>query len=385
MSADPALAEAMPAQEAILLVDDTQANLMALEAVLAPLGYRQVLAKSGEEALTHLLAEDFALVLMDVQMATLDGFQTAALIRQRERTRHVPIIFVTAIYQTPEYVRRGLAIGGVIDYIFKPFDPQILRDKVAAVVSLRVYREQLVNRERVATEERERRRAAEEASRIKDVFVAVLGHELRSPLSAIRMSAEEIRSASETKEWIQIAERIISASERMSRMIATVLDYTRGQLGGGIPVSPKPMDMGKVCRSVILELQSANPKREIVFDERGDSFGKWDSDRVAQVVSNLGTNALQHAPTGSVLILLDGTAPELVKLTVHNSGAAISQTAIKDLFEPFHRAETSKGLGLGLYIVREIVRAHQGTVSVHSTDAEGTTFTVEWPRWPTVT
>src|SRR5689334_16108698 len=154
----------------ILMVDDHPANLLALEATLEPLGETLVQARSGRQALVEIERHDFALVLLDVRMADLDGFETAALIRQHDRARETPIIFLSAIHTETHYARQGLSLGAV-DYIYKPFDPDLLRDKVRSFVAL--YRE------------RRARQSAESALQMKDLILGVLGHDLRSPVTAI--------------------------------------------------------------------------------------------------------------------------------------------------------------------------------------------------------
>src|SRR3954462_11317956 len=158
-----------------LLVDDRPENLIPLEAILKPLGARLVKAKSGEEALLHLLRETFAVILLDVQMPRLDGLQTAELIKQREQTRHVPIIFITALSREAAYVFKGYAQGAV-DYLLKPIDPEILRAKVRVFCDLWVRGERL------------HKQAAQ--SEMKDVFLASVAHEMRTPLAAAKAQAQ---------------------------------------------------------------------------------------------------------------------------------------------------------------------------------------------------
>jgi signal transduction histidine kinase len=356
---------------AILAVDDNESNLLALEAVLDPLGCRIVRAKSGAEALKRIVEHDFVLVVMDVHMPGLDGYQTTALIRQLERCRDIPIIFLTAVYHQPEHTHRGYALGAV-DYMTKPFDPEVLRGKVRALVSLYT---------RALRSERERN---EEAKRMKDLFLGAVGHDLRGPLNTILMVAcTMLRDDCGNAEHRSHATRIDRAGRRMQRIIEDILDLTRGQFAGGIPLSVQPTDLGAVCRGVVDECQLAAPERVLRLDVTGDVIGSWDTDRLGRVASNLVGNAVAHGGDGPVHVRLSDQG-EQVALEVHNRGAPIDPQVLPVLFEPFRRGDTShKGLGLGLYIVREIVRAHQGSVDVRSTAAEGTTFTVRLPKPPT--
>jgi two-component system sensor histidine kinase/response regulator len=347
---------------AILVVDDHPANQLAVEAVLEPLGYRVVGATSGEEALKRVAEQDFVLILMDVHMPGLDGYQTTALIRQFERARDIPIIFLTAVFNQPEHTYRGYALGAV-DFISKPFDPEVLRGKVRALVLLYM---------RGQRSERER---SQEVERIKDLFLGTVGHDLRSPLNAIILASQAMIHQGGAAHPLH-ARTIERAGKRMHRMIEDILDLTRGQFGR-MSLSPKATDLGDVSRAVVEELKLANPARVLQLEVTGEVGGYWDPHRLARVVSNLLVNALEHGGDGPVHAGVRD-AGERVLLEVHNGGTPIEPEAQRALFEPFRRGETggAGGLGLGLYIVREIVRAHQGTIDVRSTSAEGTTFTV---------
>jgi two-component system sensor histidine kinase/response regulator len=352
----------------ILIVDDDGPSRLAAEAVLTSLEYPIVTASSGAEALKRVAAQEFVMILMDVHMADLDGYQTTALLRQLERGKDVPVIFLTAVYNEPSHIRRGYALGAV-DYISKPFEPDILRAKVQALVSLYV---------RGRLQERER---AREMDRIKDIFLGAVGHDLRNPLSTIAMAAKLLVShdCSESSHR-SYAARVDRAATRMNQMIEDILDLTRKRFADGIPVAREPMDLGELCRSVLAELRVAHPKRELDLEVVGDLSGQWDPGRLARVVSNLVGNAVQHCEGSAVRVrALD--QGDRAALIVHNEGAPIPREFLPRLFEPFRRGETSaEGMGLGLYIVREIVRAHGGTVQVTSNVAEGTAFTVTLPR-----
>jgi signal transduction histidine kinase len=341
--------------------------LLAFEAVLGPLGYRIVGAGSGEEALERLPREDFVVILMDVHMPGLDGYQTTALIRQRPDSRDVPIIFVTAVYDQPEHTHRGYALGAV-DYITKPFDPEVLRWKVGALVKLYM---------RGLRAERERRR---DADRMKDLFLGAVGHDLRGPLNVIVMAAQLLREDNfENLAQRNYVERIERAGHRMQRMIDDILDLTLGQFAGGIPLTPQSMNLGDVSRTVVDEYRLVRPDRPIELDVSGDVRGYWDRGRIERVVSNLVDNAVKHGRERPVRVRVRDEGP-CVKMEVWNEGAPIEPEMQSKVFDPFRRGDDgTPGLGLGLYIVREIVRAHAGTVELRSTTQDGTTFTVGLP------
>lgn len=364
----------------ILLVDDNPANLLALQAVLEPLRQELIRARSGAEALEILNRQDCALVLMDVHMPALDGFQTVEAIRRRNELRHLPVMFLTAMFRDDKSAARGYALGAV-DFIMKPFVPEIIRAKVGAFVALYQHNEEIKRQELRIAEEVAARRAAEVANRTKEEFIAILGHDLRNPLYAITMTAEKHGRAPQALEPCREAsQRIGRSAQRISRLINDVLDLTRSRLGGGIPIERKPIDMAQLCRVPIEELRAIHPECQIAFQVDGDVLGAWDPDRVIQVIANLVGNAVKQGAAGGVRVALRGDG-DFVDLEVHNFGDPIPPSRMENLFEPFQRGEhRGEGLGLGLYIVSQIVSAHGGTITVESKEADGTTFTVRWPR-----
>ncbi len=226
----------------------------------------------------------------------------------------------------------------------------------------------------------------------REQLMAVVGHDLRNPLNAINASAFQLARAEDLEPAERRAvERIRKATARMGRMITDILDFARTRLGGGIPVARQPMDFAEVCQATLEELQASAPERTLVFEAKGDTRGNWDPDRVSQVLGNLVANALQHGQENTpVRITVHGAADEVV-LAVHNIGEPIAPELLPRIFDPFKSppADSTRGatgrrrsLGLGLYIVSQIVRAHGGGVEVRSNREEGTTFTVHWPRQP---
>jgi signal transduction histidine kinase len=217
-------------------------------------------------------------------------------------------------------------------------------------------------------------------------LVGIVSHDLRSPLSAILMSAALlVRRADLDEAQLRAVNRITSAGDRAERMIRDLLDFTQARIGGGIPVQRAPMDMHALAKTIVEELRTTHLEREIQLEQSGDGCGEWDSDRVAQVLTNLVRNAIQNgARETPVHVESCGVGDSLV-LKVHNHGAPISPETGAVLFEPMRRGgehlkKGHHGLGLGLFIVKQIVVAHRGAVDFHSSDAEGTTFTVSLPR-----
>ncbi len=358
-----------------LVVDDIEENLIALTALLQTENVEIHTARSGSEALDLLLRHDMALALLDVQMPEMDGFQLAELMRGSERTRHVPIIFVTAGMRDQVRMFRGYE-SGAVDFLYKPIDPQMLRGKADIFFQLHRQKQQL------ARELHERT----ETLRLNEMFIAVLGHDLRNPLHAMILSAHGLQRASNEDPVKQAASRIISSGNRMTGMIEDLLDLARGRLAGGIQIVREPADLAIVVGRVVRESLAARPGRAIELGQHGDFNGQWDSGRLAQVASNLITNALQYGePSAPVSVELDGTQPDSVDLVVANGGS-IPPELLPAIFDPFRgRSEPgrrSEGLGLGLYIVSQLVEAHEGRVGVTSSPAEGTRFTVWLPRRP---
>jgi len=231
-------------------------------------------------------------------------------------------------------------------------------------------------------------RFMQELDQSKEMFLAVLGHDLRTPLGAVIMSSQFILDTGELKEPnLTLMTRIVSSARRMNRMVGDLLDFTRGRLGAGVPIVRAEMDIGAVAHQAVEEMTAAHPESILEIDTSGELRGEWDAARISQVLTNLLGNAVQHGSAKApVSVTVEGDAKEVV-LRVHNSGPAIPSSDIPALFSPLKRlgpgkasARDSSSLGLGLYIAKQIVTAHGGTIDVESSDAAGTTFTVRLPR-----
>jgi len=222
----------------------------------------------------------------------------------------------------------------------------------------------------------------------REQFIGILGHDLRTPLSAIIMgSTLLVGSTTADARDTKIAARILNSSNRMNRMIADLLDLTRTRLGDGIPVTRVASDLALVCDQVLAELEVVHPECALLFHSTGTLFGDWDADRINQLLSNLMSNALQHGKKSCpVTLTADGSHEHYITLAVHNEGEPIPAKLLGTIFEPMVRQPTAggdrnvTGLGLGLYIAREVVLAHGGSIDVASDEAGGTRFTVQLPR-----
>jgi two-component system sensor histidine kinase/response regulator len=358
-----------------LLVDDLDENLVALSALLRADDVELLEAHSGAEALELLLLHDVALAFLDVQMPEMDGFELAELMRGSERTRHVPIIFVTAGARNQHRLFKGYELGAV-DFLYKPIEPYILKSKAAVFFQLYRQKQQLLFELQHRTE----------TLRLNEMFAAVLGHDLRNPLSAILTAAQLLALRSSDDLVQRTASRMLSSGKRMSRLIDDMLDLARARLAGGIPIKRESFDLGCLIERVVQEHQAAYPARQIEWRSEGDLVGEWDMERLAQVASNLIGNAFQHGREAEpVEVCVDGRQTDLVVFSVTNGGSIAADT-MPYIFDPFRRGQRdpgrTDGLGLGLYIAQQIVHAHQGQVDVTAPDSTHTRFRVSIPRRP---
>jgi two-component system sensor histidine kinase/response regulator len=350
----------------VLIVDDTAENLVALEALLRRDGVQPLCARSGAEALELLLVHDVAIALVDVQMPEMDGFELAELMRGAARTKHVPIIFITAGSRDPTRVFKGYEAGAV-DFLFKPIDPQILKAKIDVFLELADQRRQVTH-----------------ALRLQELFVAILGHDLRNPLGALVAGTELLAHQLPDDRHQRTLSRMTAAARRMTEMIEQLLDLTRARLGGGVGFvrTRKPVDVRELVQRTLDELRASHRDRELAFDAAGDCATCGDPERLLQLFSNVIANALSHgAAGGAVTARVAGGSRDIV-VEVSNPGA-IPAERLATLFEPFRRERghtRTSGLGLGLFISQQIALAHGGDIEVASTPAAGTIVTIRLPR-----
>jgi len=226
-------------------------------------------------------------------------------------------------------------------------------------------------------------RFAGQTDRFRDQFIGVLGHDLRTPLSAVTAGAALLAIPEDNPERrLRVASRIINSAQRMERLIADLLDLANARLGGSLPLKRQLTNLQQVCEEAIVEIGAAHPDTTLRSQMSGDLRGHWDADRLAQVVSNLLANAVQHGG-GTAITLTAQEQGDAVMLAVQNGGPPIPQHALPSIFEPLARGATegtSHSIGLGLFIARVIVTAHGGDIQVSSSTETGTTFTVRLPK-----
>jgi signal transduction histidine kinase len=393
----------------ILLVDDQPSNLEVLEAILNMPDWRLVRARSADEALLALLHQEFAAIVLDIRMPGTSGLELAEVIKQRKRTQHVPILFLTAHLVEERDVLRGYSTGAV-DYLTKPVRPEILRSKIAVFVELyrkrravtrgnqalereiseRQHIEEALRRVNQQLEDRvrERTEALELANRRKDEFLAALAHELRNPLAPIRAAAEFMRLRGSTEPSLEHARAVIDRQVgHMTRLIDDLLDVsriTRDQL----ILQTARVSLADVVATAV---ETSRP----IIEQRGHFLSvdlpveslslEADPARLSQVVSNLLTNAAKYTPPGGrISVKAHVTGAELI-VTVADTGIGISAEMLPRIFEMFMQVDkalgrATDGLGIGLTLARRIVEMHGGVITAASGGPGcGAEFTIRLP------
>jgi two-component system sensor histidine kinase/response regulator len=358
----------------VLLVDDYEDNLTVLELLLRSDGLELLKARSGREALEILLEHEIAVALIDVQMPEMDGFELAQLMRGIEKTRQIPILFITASAQSQQRLFNGYAVGAV-DFMFKPIEHHVLKSKVGVFVQLHRQRQQI----------EEQLQQQREMLRLNEMLCAAIAHDLRNPLQTIAGGAMLLMKQAANEEQVRAAARRVHAGcSRMTKLIADLLDFSNARLTGSLPMYPESVDLHESVKKVIAEHQMADASAEIDLRVKGDMKGTWDEGRICQLASNLVGNALTHGDRSApVSITLDGSKPDQIVLSFQNPGR-IPPSLLPNIFDPFKSAlekrTGSSGLGLGLYIVQQIVQTHGGSIRIEAKGADAVLVTVNIPR-----
>ena len=366
----------------ILIVDDLPEKLLVYKTILEDLGQNIMTARGGDEALKMVLSHEFAVILLDVNMPGIDGFETAALIRRRRRSARTPIIFLTA-FTDDHHVSQGYATGAV-DYLLTPVIPEVLRAKVRVFIELSQMRRQAAAR----AEERARRKAAEEADQRKDEFLGMLAHELRNPLGPLRNAVHLLQMndvpADRVTQLCDIVDRQVS---HMARLIDDLLDSTR-LARGQILLRKEKHDLARLVRQTANDYATVFEASGISLDINTPSAPVYihgDPTRIAQMLGNLLHNAHKFTnPGGSVSVILSQTE-EWAEISVRDTGIGIEKRMLPWIFDVFRQAEQGLdrkrgGLGLGLTLVKGLAGLHGGDVSANSAGkGHGATVTFRLP------
>jgi signal transduction histidine kinase len=404
----------------ILLVDDQPGRLLSYESILASLGQNLIHARSGLEALEKLMKDEFAVVLLDVSMPGMDGFETASLIHEHPRFERTPIIFVTGVHISELDRLKGYKLGAV-DYVSIPVVPEILRSKVAVLVELHLKRRELQSQnvrlqaektrelellneglkransdlERAVSamqlEMNERKRVEEalkEADRHKDEFLAMLAHELRNPLAPIRNAVEIMRRSAITDPQLVWSRDVIERQvKHLSRLVDDLLDVSR-ITRGNINLNREPVPVTMIVSRAIETIQPllTEQRHELVLELTDEGLEvEGDLTRLTQVLGNLLNNAAKYTDPGGRINLTLRRVEREIELSVRDTGIGIPPELLPRLFNLFTQVDAAAhrsqgGLGIGLALVRQLVEMHGGRVSAFSDGPnKGSEFVIRLP------
>ncbi|AKK00666.1 MULTISPECIES: hybrid sensor histidine kinase/response regulator [Pseudomonas] len=387
-------------QAKLLIVDDLPENLLALEALIKGDDREVFKALSADGALSLLLQHDFALAIIDVQMPDMNGFELAELMRGTEKTRSIPIIFVSAAGRERNYAFTGYE-NGAVDFLHKPLDTHAVKSKVSVFVEL--YRQRKAMKEQVIALEQSRREQEallqqlqvtrgelEQAVRMRDDFMSIVAHEVRTPLNGLiletqlrKMHLARDNAAAFTLDKVRaMVERDERQIKSLIRLIEDMLDVSRIRTGK-LSIRPSRMNLTALVENLVRNFQPQIAIAECSLICTADPAveGFWDEFRIEQVVSNLLTNALRYGGKGPIEVRVYQT-PEHACVEVQDHGIGISEENQRRIFQQFERVSSkavTAGLGLGLFISEQIVTAHGGTITVNSRLNEGALFRVSLP------
>jgi len=357
----------MSPKPSILIVDDVEANLVALEALLESLSCELVRARTGNEALRELLKRDYAVMLLDVQMPEMDGYEVAKWARENPATREVPIIFLTAMLESEENMLRGYG-SGAVDVLFKPINPYVLRSKVQVFLDLHVSRRSL------ASEVAAHRKTLHEL----EAFNYSISHDLRSPLRPLGGFSQALLDDyghlldATGQDYLL---RIRAAAHRMSQLIDDLLSLSQIRRA---EVRPRAVNLTAIARTIIGELRTNDPARNVEFDAV-EAIEQADPGLVRVALENLLRNAWKFTRNRekSRIELGKRVEPRETIYFVRDDGAGFEPAFAKRMFQPFqrfHKATEFEGTGIGLAIVERIVTHHGGRIWAESTPDGGATF-----------
>jgi len=395
----------------ILLVDDNENNLLSMEVVLDSPAYQLFKANSGRDALKILLKEDdFSLILLDVQMPIMDGYETASLIYQRDKFRFIPIIFITAHDYEEEAMFRGYQAGAV-DFIRKPFKPEILRSKVAVFAELhkknlllkqQEERLQVINNDLMLLNQDLEQRVLERTMELenvnkelkelnlsKDKFLSVISHDLRNPLTSLLLSSKNLNSNIERLEEGDIkklAHIIYRTSNKILDQLNELVDWAKKQREK-TEFNPERIHLLKGITESLELLKPSAIQKSIKFDNDvpHDLYVQADPLMLRSILQNIVTNAIKFTPQGGGVVSVSASQEDsMVAISVRDSGVGMSKE-VREMLSgsstglSLAGTEQEKGTGLGLLLVKDFVAQHGGTIDIDSEMGKGTRFIFTMP------
>ncbi|MFY1828933.1 ATP-binding protein [Myxococcus fulvus] len=360
----------------LLLVEDNPGDALLLQEELREVGTTrfEVLHVERLADAVRLVGEGPPVDAVLLDLSLPDGHGLGNIPPLLQAAPLVPLVVLTGTDDERLAVRA--VHEGAQDYLVK--------GQVSGPLLVRALR-YAIERKRVE-EGLKREEAARRTATFREQFLGILGHDLRNPLQAIAGNASLLlRHGGLSEPQRKAINRISISADRMARMINDLLDFTRTRLGAGYVLERARMNLHEVLRQVVEELEVAHPRRQLELSLAGNGWGDWDADRIAQAASNLVGNAVQYSPEDTVVRVTVADAEGGVRVEVHNWGLPIPAERLGSIFDPFGRAQDKRsaqrnGLGLGLYITHEIVRAHGGLLGVSSSSQDGTSFWLSLPR-----
>jgi len=361
----------------ILIVDDKPVNLFSLKRILELNDFAVDTASSGEEALRKILKNTYALVILDVQMPGMDGFEVAETITGYSKTKDLSIIFLSAVNTDKRFIQKGYASGGV-DYITKPVDPDILLLKVKTFYKLFEQTQELTRMQQSLREEIEYRKRAEAK---KDEFMSIASHELKTPLTSMKaylqLLARSVDDANVDTRRIYL-QRTLTQLDKLHGLVADLLDISKLE-NGKLQLNKHIFDFDRLLTGTIDMIHQTQPAVQITRQGKVDMEVYGDDVRIEQVLINYLSNAIKYSPDKTDILVNTFVSDngELV-VEVHDKGIGIPLEKQEHIFQKFYRAEDTsnrfQGLGIGLYICSEIIRLHGGSYGVKSIPGEGSVF-----------
>ncbi|MBF4557750.1 hybrid sensor histidine kinase/response regulator [Pseudomonas sp. p50] len=387
-------------QAKLLIVDDLPENLLALEALIKREDRMVYKALSADEALSLLLQHEFAMAILDVQMPGMNGFELAELMRGTEKTKNIPIVFVSAAGRELNYAFKGYE-SGAVDFLHKPLDIHAVKSKVNVFVDL--YRQSKAMKQQVEALEQSRReqeallvqlqstqRELEQAVRMRDDFMSIVAHEVRTPLNGLILEtqlrkmhlARDNAAAFTLDKMHAMVDRDERQIKSLIRLIEDMLDVSRIRTGK-LSIRPSRFDLAALVRGLLQNFapQIDAAESSVTLDAEESVIGHWDEFRIEQVISNLLTNALRYGAKSPISVKVYSENGQ-ARVEVRDQGIGIGEENQKRIFQQFERVTAKHavaGLGLGLFISEQIVTAHGGTITVESRIGEGALFRVCLP------